>query len=951
MNKKSELYHQCQNLISEMEEYLQQYHKYLTDGTVLAVKDILLQTKCAMKGENVLPFKRNRGFYVPREEEALAFAYNHYTMCPTYLPDGQVYSEYGLKACTEWMKTQNFALYTKKELAERQQDLLQLKAELDEFHGSEPLQSTHLNSQIQQLVSENRLEYARNLVSCFNLLRNYRQSLIKEALSHTEGGTLCFSQAEIHTLKRQILEDTPIKRVYQEIKNIADTNSLEDINRLKMLIQEEPDYEKANRYFPLWATSDKVMNFTTPKNAAYASLSFLLSGKENFRHVWVTKVQVLGVNSSNWEVPDILEKNSSGWRTVSLQGNPKMGVEYDTPYTMGEAAALKIALNTEQDYGGWETAKPIKIEGNSTYTICFLAKIDGKIEKGLEVKLTYYDKNKQKIDSSSYHFKRQSGLMGSRYMISLQCDAFIYGVTGERKYAEKAKKEIFYFLQEFSQGIEHWLVKNERPFGSDAYGAVQAGRLLCCVAFAYDFIRSQYTSAEKQAFYQAIDYYLRYLIDLRDRTELPASKAQKNCSNWQMDMCAGTVMMMLAVESDFPQRETWLCNALHVLKSQLRCNINQDGSWPESIRYHFAVLVRMSDILRVILNKLGENWYESTKFLDLFRYACKVHTPFYPYFDSTVSTFAFGDSIMAKGGGYHVFRHNLDVVERYDKTLADRMYTVWKMAGKPQSVYHSENLIVARLFAAKSYHPQDEGNQVENSSQSFPQAGLHLIRDGKDSALCVMSSPHRIGHGHLDQGSFIWFVQGYPVVTDPGIAGYFDSSVQWYLSSRSHACLQLSCTPHENKKVEGFINLTVGDYSTSRGWQDTPKESELLKFDAKNRKISVKISYPHQIFHFRTFCWQDETTLRIEDRIEGDYSDYICISLPMAVKNFDFHQQTAQAIGLFGQKIQIQLFGAEVSFEVEKGQCAKGQVPGESLLYLRIKASNQEPVITQIHIV
>ena len=67
------------------------------------------------------------------------------------------------------------------------------------------------------------------------------------------------------------------------------------------------------------------------------------------------------------------------------------------------------------------------------------------------------------------------------------------------------------------------------------------------------------------------------MLDLRDRTQLPAREALKGCGNWQTDMCAGTLLFMLAAP-DYPDhRETWLYNAHYILKNQLMESINDDG--------------------------------------------------------------------------------------------------------------------------------------------------------------------------------------------------------------------------------------------------------------------------------------------------------------------------------------------------------------------------------------
>ncbi|AET57266.1 hypothetical protein ACWHAM_12335 [Paenibacillus terrae] len=63
------------------------------------------------------------------------------------------------------------------------------------------------------------------------------------------------------------------------------------------------------------------------------------------------------------------------------------------------------------------------------------------------------------------------------------------------------------------------------------------------------------------------------------------------------------------------------------MAEQRECNIegptgvNPDGSWPESIRYHHAALERFAGYAKVLENVTGENWFESTTLLHMFRYS------------------------------------------------------------------------------------------------------------------------------------------------------------------------------------------------------------------------------------------------------------------------------------------------------------------------------------------
>ena len=170
-----------------------------------------------------------------------------------------------------------------------------------------------------------------------------------------------------------------------------------------------------------------------------------------------------------------------------------------------------------------------------------------------------------------------------------------------------------------------------------------------------------------------VEYMLRYMLDLRDRTEWTPYEAQKGCSNWQTDMCAGTGLMMMALP-DFPNRHTWLNNADMILKAQLELNVNPDSSWPESIRYHHAALERFAGYAKAVDNVMGENWFETTPLARMFGYSIEMQTPGYAFFEGRVGTPPFGDHALGGGGEFGYFATYLTDIAKMDRDLADRMH-------------------------------------------------------------------------------------------------------------------------------------------------------------------------------------------------------------------------------------------------------------------------------------
>lgn len=149
----------------------------------------------------------------------------------------------------------------------------------------------------------------------------------------------------------------------------------------------------------------------------------------------------------------------------------------------------------------WTYNKEILLRDDAIYTVMFDAKQDGKFKVGMQIELTFFDKDGKKLGTREEHFNRKAWLDVKKYNLYTQCDAICYWYTEDTTYAEKSKIEMLHFLDDFCQGAHHWLRYNERPEGSDAYGGVQGGRILFTIAVAYSMIRdSGVEQGRKRAF-------------------------------------------------------------------------------------------------------------------------------------------------------------------------------------------------------------------------------------------------------------------------------------------------------------------------------------------------------------------------------------------------------------------------------------------------------------------
>ena len=979
----------------------------VTEGAKLALTDALEAALRALTGEGEPPFVRNREFYAPREDEAVRFATKRYTMAPTYNREGRVYHEYGLEPALEWFEQQDLAAGGEAKLREKAAFVVGTAEELlasasfgsgvgDYDAGAGEL-LRRAAARVKAMMAgpfagEDLDAFARAVADCFDRLRDFRYSRVLRSDVDPES-TLYMTRDELERLKNKAESDPLLREQYARIKAIAETYSLDYIQQAcELFMQESMDYDRINQRFYAWSSTDKIVNFKAPGRATQAAISFVLPAEENeedgLGHVWIDDVDIFSANGGSLGILnggfDEGEEGPLHWRAEALQGRPVLRWESAYPFCGGgdrcavvspnpssQTAAnyreggarrsLYICNPTRRDEGAWTYEFAFPIEGGVMHTLTFAAKLDGKLKRGLRARIVFMDEAGAVVDTFEYDFNRKSSLANGCFQLTMQCDAIVYAMTGDETYARKAKCALLYTLNDFCQGAEHWLVKNERPQGSDSYGAVQGGRLLCSAAVTYSFIKRAdvFAPEEKKRFDALVDYMLRYMLDLRDRSELPAAEAQRGCSNWQTDMCAGTAYMMLALD-DFPNRKTWLYNAHAVLKAQLESTVNADRSWPESIRYHHAALDRFAGYALVARHMMGEDWFAATPLAGMFAFPVEAQTPGYAYFQGRIGTPPFGDHALGDGSEFGYFPTYIEAVEQVDKPLADRMHHTWRLAGKPFKRFWGEAIAFHHLLGPGEGYQASEP-LVLHSAKDFPNAGIYIFRNGfgtdKPSYFAIMSSPKPVAHGHLDQGSFVLYKNAVPLVMDSGIEGYFDASTNWHISSYSHACLQFATRrTHLETPAGGSINLSAGTYSLERGWADVPKTSKVLECNlgAEEDSIRIEIGNPEgegaHVRHVRYIKPLDvylirDTVLRFQGQT--------LFNLPVAAVRTSIEGNRAYSEGAYDVDLEVVFLSRVDKLWLEQGRSTKFFESGHGAVsmmhYIRATADAAEGFLVVLH--
>lgn len=840
---------------------LQTTQNTVSEADRIALQEQVAFAEAALAGIDV-PFSRCRAFVRREDTDQVAFALRHYSMAPTYLPQGRVYTTYGLLDAIEWYRTRIGTPCAVRSAA--------------------------------PLASETQAE---------------------------RGGL--FSNAELRQLWKQAERNPLLAQTLAGICREADRLSLEQMQQRYQSSFAPDDYETMNHTECPWSDSNMLVTFSAPAETRSAVFSFMLPSRDNetdgLGHIWLDDLCLIGADGNRSLPNGGFEEGMAGWQ---IDGDGSCKIETRAGFCGQEQASLFLQNETKVSFIRVTTATPVSLQSGS-YTLRFKAKIDGVLKQGLKIEAVFYDAAHRTTGTYETTFNEKSWPADAmRYNLTMQCCALRYAVTGDLQYAQKTKIAILHFLDNFCQGVEFWQVYNARPGGSDAYGAVQGGRNLCALAVSYAAIREAgvFSDAEKQRFYALVDYLLHNMMDLRDRAALGFETAQRNTTNWQTDMSIGTAMMA-SVLTDLPHRRQWWDNAYAVLRGQLEANLNPDGSWPESLRYHHAALEHFALYALLLYRETGENWFAQSPLQKMFRYGIAVQTPPLQYFGGCITTPPFGDHRFNGGEEYALYSEFIVPMAVTEPELADEMKATWRKAGCKLPPLRGEAVIALLLRA-----PNEAGAAACETElpvySAFPQAGLYIYRHKSGNYLAVMSSPKKIGHGHLDQGSFILFYKGVPLVVDTGIEGYFDASTPWHLCSMSHACLQFHCARVKAAAGGGLINLSAGTYSAERGLCDTPGFSRVLSANAEG--IEIEIDQLNGSGKHRRAIKFDPASGQalVRDTVIG-YDGFVTASLPLAAKSVELVPEGAVCRGFYGQNLYIKFETTIDSIQVEKGRSTR----------------------------
>ncbi|WP_438351518.1 DUF7594 domain-containing protein [Paenibacillus sp. FA6] len=788
------------------------------------------------------------------------------------------------------------------------------------------------------------------LTAVYDSMRAMREAQVLLTDIESES-TLFYTAQGLNDLKNRIQTNPTLKEEFNKLKAMSDEMTLEDIKGLSDMLVEGANLDDFSSKYKIWSPVSN-RNFTTPAAAVTANISVTLPRMENeaegLGHVWIDNLRVYPVTGADWDIQNESFESGTGnptnWSPVVISGNPVMNWENRTNYSSAGTKSIYLENPTAADQGAWVYNKEIKVTGGMSNTLSYSAKNNGQFKEGVNVEITFKDINGTVVGSYVDQNNHKSAFGSNSFNLTAQTDALVYAVTGDISYAEKAKERIKWFTNDHLEGVESWLINNGRPFGYDAFGAVQSGRNAVSIASAYSLIKDSgvFSVEEKSLFLRQAKYWLGNLTDLRDRTELTVYEAQLNTGNWEMDMSTGASMLAMVLADDLPDARQWIDNGRIIVEGQLKYTIREDGGWPESIRYHFASLERIPAFAKALRNVTGDDWFQSGVVKNMFKFTVEVQTPPYEFFDGGISTPNFGDHSISKGTEFSVLGLYFDEIAKTDSALASAVYDTWARAGKPLRNYWGEALAMENFFAPFDFSNQENDVLQLKSTDAIRPWGISLFRNNfkrdNETYLAMVANEKAIGHNHYDQGSFILYANKEPLVMDPGIESYFDTSKNWYVGSSAHSTVQFV--------VDGVSKNTP----ISSTWEDfyTSQSVDSVKVKINHPSGAASGTQTRNIEYVKNGI----NAFVIWDQIKGS-SDSTKFNLPVSATSTVVNGNKALSNGHYSLDLETTfLQPAQPNITTEFGR-SYPQVPKtdgiSQLNYIRAEAAAGESFLTVLY--
>lgn len=388
-----------------------------------------------------------------------------------------------------------------------------------------------------------------------------------------------------------------------------------------------------------------------------------------------------------------------------------------------------------------------------------------------------------------------------RYANLVRDLGIVYQVTGDRRYAEKAKEILLAYAERYLSYPLHD-IRGKPQIGGGRVGpqTLDESTWLIPMAQGADLIWETLTENERQTLAQKL------FSPAAKEIILPHRMGVHNIQCWK-NSAVGLVGFLLGDEElikeaiDNPERGYW---------TQMRKGVSTDGVWWEGAwGYHFYTLSALWHLTEAARNCGIDLYGEELK--RMFDAPFKFMMPNW-------RLPAFNDSTeveLLRELGFGRFGITQPIYELAYARYREPMYAALLSRGERRSDF--------ALWFGVGELPQPKPLQWR--SANYPASGYAILARGEGEQatwLCLKYGPHGGGHGHPDKLNFVLYARGQVLAIDPGMARYgVPIHSGWYRTTLAHNTLVVDetnqkpaegkCLAFGSKRGVDFVLADAGD--------------------------------------------------------------------------------------------------------------------------------------------
>jgi hypothetical protein len=386
----------------------------------------------------------------------------------------------------------------------------------------------------------------------------------------------------------------------------------------------------------------------------------------------------------------------------------------------------------------------------------------------------------------------------SRFANLVRDLGIVYQVTGDRRYAEKAKAILLAYADRYLSYPLHD-IRGKPSVGGGRVGpqTLDESTWLIPMAQGADLIWETLTDAERETLAQKL------FLPAAKEVILPHKMGVHNIQCWK-NSAVGLVGFLLgdkqliweAIEN--PERGYW---------TQMRKGVSEDGVWWEGAwGYHFYTLSALWHLTEAARN-CGINLY-GDELKRMFDAPFKFMMPNWrlPAFNDSTEVALLTEI------GFARFGITQPIYELAYARYREPLYAALLSRGERRNDF--------ALWFGVGELPQPQ--PIRWRSANYPASGYAILARGEGEQatwLCLKYGPHGGGHGHPDKLNFVLYARGQVLALDPGMARYgVPIHGGWYRTTLAHNTLVVDETnqkPAEGKCLsfgtEGGVDFVVAD--------------------------------------------------------------------------------------------------------------------------------------------